>query len=111
MKKSIILGGLSLALFTAGLIFFANSGANNAVATEIKINSAKERPAICQQLINKGSCGCVADGGACNCGKNGGSGCQAAGSGMGVNAGTRAERQAACGCQRAAQQAAADQRQ
>lgn len=108
--KNIILGGLSLALFAAGLIFFANSGANNAVATETEINMAKERPAACQKLINEGACGRVTNGSACGCGQNG-SGCQAAGAGSGVNAETRAERQAACGCQRAVQQATAVQQQ
>ncbi len=108
MKKNIILGGLSVALFAAGLIFFANSGAGNAVATEMEINPVKERPAACQQLINEGTCGCVANGGTCGCGQNGGTGCQAGG-GNGVNAETRAERQATCGCQKAAQAAAAAQ--
>lgn len=102
MKRNIILGGLSVALFAAGLIFFANSGANNAVATEPVVTPVAERPAACQRLIQEGSCGCTASGGTCNCGQTGGTGCAAASANNDGTAVT--EKKVSCGCQQQAQQ-------
>jgi len=104
MNKNIILGGVSFALFAAGLIFFANSGASNAVATETELNP-KERPAACRQLVKDGSCGCTANGGSCSCGQNGGSTCQQAAAGV-TNSETKAGSKSSCGCKKAAQAAA-----
>jgi len=102
MKRNIILGGISLALFAAGLFFYAGSSANRVNANEAGINPVSEKPAACQRLIADGTCGCVANGGTCNCGQNGQASC-----GANLNSEAKAERKAACGCQKAAQQAAA----
>lgn len=92
MKKNVLLGGVSLALFAAALIFFANSGAKNVVATE-SIANPVERPAACQRLIQEGSCGCTANNGSCSCGRDGGTGCSA-------NKVVNTDK-ASCGCQKA----------
>lgn len=101
MKRNIILGGISLALFAAGLLFYANASANKVNANDTEIKPLSEKPAACQRLMTEGSCGCTANGGACNCGQNGNGSC-----GVNLNTEEGAERQASCGCQKAAQQAA-----
>jgi len=104
MKKSIILGGLSLVLFAAGAIFFNSSIARNATANEIVdqvVNNQK--PAACQRLINEGTCGCVANGGTCGCGQNGGQGCQAAKATANSQNDTGSVGGSTCGCQKVAQ--------
>lgn len=95
MKKNIILGGVSLALFAVALIFFINSGASSAVATDSSVNQT-EKPAACQRLTQEGSCGCTANNGSCSCGRDGGSGCAAA-------SGATNTGKASCGCQKANQ--------
>lgn len=102
MNKNIILGGMSVALFIAGLFFLANSGTSNAVATEVEINPTIQRPAACQRLVENGTCGGVANGGTCGCGKNGSASCQASGQ-VDSNDGAKAESKTACGCQKSAQ--------
>ncbi len=86
MRKVIFLSGLSIALFTAGLIFFANSGARNAAATETGKNSVNGNKATTCQCASGTSCGCGAENGSCSCGKNT--------SGTCPNAGTKTS----CGC-------------
>ncbi|HNV12447.1 MAG TPA: hypothetical protein PK686_03605 [bacterium] len=70
MRKIMALSGISLALFIAGLIFFANSSANNASATEAEQNTDNSKTA-CPYFAENGTCACTANGGTCNCGKNG----------------------------------------
>lgn len=104
MKKSIILGGLSLVLFAAGAIFFSNSIASNAKANETVDQTVNnQKPAACQRLINGGTCGCVANGGACNCGQNGGESCQASKTAANGQSSSRSTSKPACGCQKNAQ--------
>ncbi len=105
MKKTIILSGMGLALFTAGLIFFANSGARNTLAVEAELN---DKRASCPFFAENGTCGCVENGGTCNCGAE-----KVAGTCMGnginrenvgqkanQNIGQKAEqKRATCGCQ------------
>lgn len=69
MKKIIALSGISLALFVAGLIFFANSSAKNASANEAEQSANNQT--TCPYFAENGTCTCVANNGTCNCGKNG----------------------------------------
>jgi len=103
MKNSMILGGLSVVLFAAGLIFFTNSIASKALATETIGSVPDQKPVVCQQLMKEGTCGCVANGGSCNCGKNGGGSCQAANTSSNGVVDQKSEGGKTCGCQRAAQ--------
>lgn len=91
MKKIIALSGLSLALFIAGLIFFANSSANNASASDVEQNTNDKRNS-CPYFAENGTCGCVANGGECNCGQKGASTC----TGDPIK---QQEKRATCGCQ------------
>ncbi len=88
MTKSIYIGGIALALFAAGLLFFANAGSSN-VAADV-INAEVPKQAACQALATNGSCGCTQDNGTCGCGLNGSS-CSA-------NTGSEAKVSTACGC-------------
>lgn len=101
MKKSIILGGLSLVLFAAGAIFFTSSIASNATANET-IDKAvnNQKPAACQRLMTEGTCGCVANGGTCGCGQNGGQGCQAAKTSTDGEGTVKPAGATTCGCQK-----------
>jgi len=100
MKRNIILGGISLALFAAGLFFYANASANKVNANEAGLKAFGEKPAACQRLMTEGSCGCTANGGKCGCGKDGNGSC-----GANLSTEAKAEGQTSCGCQKAAQQA------
>ncbi len=93
MKKTIVLGGVTLALFVAGLIFFVNSGAQktSAVEPEVKIERSS-----CPFFAENGTCGCVKNGGTCNCGAEKGAGtCM----NNGVNRENPTPKRAGCGCQ------------
>lgn len=92
MKKIIALSGVSLALFVAGLIFFANSSANNASANEAE-QKVDDKRTSCPYFAENGTCGCVANGGTCNCGKNGNGVC------TGDPVKKQEQRKSSCGCQ------------
>jgi len=64
MRKVIFLGGISLALFVAGLIFFANAGSKNVSATEAVDASLNDKATSCQ-FSSGASCGCSAEKGTC----------------------------------------------
>ncbi len=92
MKKIIALSGASLALFVAGLIFFANSSANNVSANEAE-QKLDDKRTSCSYFAENGTCGCAANGGVCNCAQKG------AGTCMGDTGKKQEQRKSTCGCQ------------
>lgn len=93
MKKTIVLGGITLALFAAGLIFFANSGAQKTLAVEPDVKSERTS---CSFFAENGTCGCVENGGTCNCGAKKGVGtCM----NNGINRDNTTPKKVGCGCQ------------
>jgi len=95
MRKIMALSGISLALFIAGLIFFANSSANNASATEAEQNTDNSKT-TCPYFAENGTCACTANGGTCNCGKNGNGVC---GGKTATTSNQGSQTKPTCGCQ------------
>jgi hypothetical protein len=115
MKKSILFGGVGLALFAAGLVFFANAGTSNVSANEnIEIVKSEDAPVCGLGSANGKSCGCsaagaegvkgcTANGGSCGCSANGeagGRGKELRGASLEEKEAARAERRASCPCQK-----------
>ena len=113
MRKVIFLSGLSIALFTAGLIFFANSGSKNASATETAVNPVNDKANSCQ-CSSGASCGCSAEKGTCTCanksadgtcgcaGKSTAGVCGAVSANSNSNTAVNTPKNPSCGCQKTA---------
>ncbi len=117
MKKGILFGGMGLALFAAGIFFFANSGTGNVsasgndksvevvksdVAPTCGCNGAGGASCSCSSANGEAGKGCSANGGSCGCSANGGAGKgkELRGASIEEKNAARAERQASCGCKK-----------
>jgi hypothetical protein len=112
MKKGILFGGMGLALFAAGIFFFANYGTGKVSASEGDKNAtvvkSQTAPTCGCNGASGASCdgtgkGCSANGGSCGCAANGGTcgqGKELRGASSVEKEAARAERKASCPCQK-----------